>query len=170
MTDPEIIAAEIKARPEWTKLSDAAVLTELRVIKRRVRRKIPAAEVKKLWSREFVLAACWVIANTAPPSGLTPEQTAGFQQARVICYQTFYNLDRDIFSDLDLDDPDQGPLIQKYLDGLVAAQALTPELRDRTLLLADIDVAVFADAEQRDVWIARGQPETKSEVTEIANG
>lgn len=170
MFDVEAIKAEISARPEWDKLTDAAVLKELHAIKRQVRRKIPAIEVKNLWSREFVMAACWVFANTPPANDLTPEQVAGLQQARIVCFQTYYNLDRDLFRDLDLDDADQGPLIQKYLSGLVDAGALSEELRDRTLALADIEVAPFADAEQRDVWIARGQPETKSEVAEIANG
>lgn len=170
MIDIEVIKEEIGKRPEWDKLSDGAVLAELHAIKRQARRKIPAIEVKNLWSREFVMAACWVIANTPPASDLTPEQIVGFQQARIVCFQTYYNLDRDLFRDLDLDDADQGPLIQKYLSGLVDAGALSEELRDRTLALADIEVAPFADAEQRDVWIARGQPETKSEVAEIANG
>lgn len=168
MFDPEVIKEEIALHPEWEKLSDGAVLVELQSIKRRVRRKIPSVEVKALWSREFVLAACWVIANTPPPAGLNQEQTAAFQQGRIICFQTFYNLDKDLFRDLDLDDADQGPLIDKYLSGLIAAGALTEEMRTRTVALADIDVAIFAAAEQRDVWLARGQPEAADVATDAA--
>jgi len=169
MLDAEIIKAEIAQHPEWDKLSDGEILKELHAIRRSKRRPIPAEEVKKLWSREMVLAACWVIANTAPPADLKPEQVAGFFEMRVVCYQTYYNLDRNLFKDLDLDDIDQGPLIQRYLAGLVQAGALSAELRDRTLALADIDAAPFADAEQRDVWLARGQPEAKDVATDTAS-
>ena len=148
MVDIDAIKLEISRHPEWATLDDADVLIALQAIVRSVRRPIPAAEIKKLWARWLVLAKCWVTANTA---------TAPID-ARVVCYATYSNLDRDIFADLDLDDPTQAPDIRMYLDGLVAAGVLNDAQRAATVALANAIEQPFADAEQHDVWIARGQP------------
>jgi hypothetical protein len=115
--------------PEYDKLTHDEIIAKIKTKTVRKMRPIPAAEVKKLWGRWMVLAACWVLANT-------PEAPA---EARVLCFATYYNLDRDLFLDLDPEDETQIEDILKYLNGLVAVGVLTEEQKQATLDLAWID-------------------------------
>jgi hypothetical protein len=109
---------------------------------------IPAAEIKKLWSRWMVLARCRLFVLDNSPErlgdGYTPEQRREIQELRVVCQATADSLQGDVFADLDPTDPKAEADMQAYLGALEAAGVLTLEQVASTWALGVRETRPFA--------------------------
>lgn len=113
----------------------AAAAVEISRLTFAVRRPIPAAAVRKLWSETGVLARAWVVAG---------DPAAPFAQ-RWHCRAAYDAIEGGAFADFSPDDPANLARMQVYFARLLAAgpegdRVLTPEIVAATLALATVEV------------------------------
>lgn len=120
-------------------------LAALRAMSVSVPKPIAASEIKRLWSRWFILARCRLyVADNAPAVIGLANYSADLHELRVVCQATADALQGDVFSDLDPSDPQAEAEMKACLGALQFAGVMTPERVAATWALGIVQECPFA--------------------------
>jgi hypothetical protein len=125
-------------------MEPAEAAVDIRKAVFRVRRPIPAVQVKKLWQERLILARCRRLRDDVS----LPAELRDF------CCAAYDSLSSDTFVDFDPDDAAAEAKLRQYFGALIMAGAMTEQDQSDTLALAEVDLtgaALFGDINESDI-------------------
>ena len=140
------LAAEL-AKPAYAALDDAAAAVAVMDAFVTLDRRVPSAEIARLWARRGVLANAREAGNRGSAAG-----------SRVLGWRVLDVVEHDVMGDLDTTDATDRTEFGAFLDQMVTASIMTAETRTATVALIKkprLGREVFGSLDSNDIAAAR---------------